>query len=81
MGGILFRGLLHLKGKSVTGLDAKTILCEVEKEYSVKLDFFSVLNHLRHNKSPAISVLAFTGMILESLNVLVRTVDAMNGAA
>ena len=65
MGCILFRGLLRLKGKSVGGLDTKTIIGEVEKEYGVKLQSFSILNDLRHNKKPlTISASSFADTIL-----------------
>jgi len=81
MGCILFRGLLRLKGKSVTDLDAKNIIGETEKEYGVALESFLVLNDLRHNKKPLpTSASSFTAAILESLNALIIIVDAMDGA-
>ena len=82
MGGILFRGLLRLKGKSVSAYDTKTILAETKKEYGVTLDSFLVLNELRHNKTP-LPILAsiFADTLLEALNALITKVDAMDGAA
>jgi len=79
-GGVLFRGLLRLKGKSVTGLDSETTIAIVEKEYGVSLEAFSALNCLRQNKkiSP-IKPTAFAETLLEALGVLVQKVDAMEG--
>ena len=82
MGNILFRGLLRLKGKSVIGMDYQTILSETEKEYNVPLTSFLVLNDLRYNKKPlTMSASSFSDSILESLNALIRIVDAMDGDA
>ena len=80
MGGILFRGLLRLKGKSVSGLDIKAILAEAEKEYGVKLESFSLLNDLRYNKKPLVMpASSFADSILEPLNILIKEVDGMDG--
>ncbi|MCL2007354.1 MAG: hypothetical protein FWG77_04645 [Treponema sp.] len=80
MSGILFRGLLRLKGKSIGGLDADAIIKETEKEYGVKLESFSTLNDLRYNKKPlTMSASSFADTILEPLNALIKIVDAMDG--
>ena len=82
MGGILFRGLLRLKGKDISGLDAQAIIGETEKAYGVPLESFAMLNELRHNKKPlTIAASAFADTILEPLNALIRIVDAMDGGA
>jgi predicted nucleotidyltransferase len=79
-GRVLFRGLLRLKGKSVTGLDAETTIAEVEKEYSVSLDGFSVLDRLRQGKKiHPLTPTAFAETLLEALGSLVQKVDAMDG--
>ena len=82
MGGILFRGLLRLKGKNTSGLDAQTVIIEAQKAYGVSLESFSVLNDLRHNNKPlTIAASAFADTILEPLNALIRIVDALDGGA
>jgi predicted nucleotidyltransferase len=79
-GGVLFRGLLRLKGKSVTGLDAETTIAEVEKEYSVSLEGFFVLNSLRQGKKIyPLTPTAFAETLLEALGSLVQKVDDMDG--
>jgi len=83
-GGILFRGLLRLKGKNVTGLDAETAIALVEKEYGVSLEAFSALNRLRQSKKisllkPTVTPTAFAETLLEALGGLVQKVDAMEG--
>jgi predicted nucleotidyltransferase len=79
-GGVLFRGLLRLKGKSVTDLDAEAAIALVEKEYGVSLEAFSVLNRLRQNKKfHPLKPTAFAETLLEALGVLVQKVDAMEG--
>jgi predicted nucleotidyltransferase len=79
-GGVLFRGLLRLKGKSVADLDAEAAIALVEKEYGVSLEAFSDLNRLRQNKKiHPLKPTAFAETLLEALGVLVRKVDAMNG--
>jgi predicted nucleotidyltransferase len=82
--GVLFRGLLRLKGKSVTGLDAEATIALVEKEYGVSLESFSALNRLRQSKktrplTPTVKPTAFAEKLLEALGVLVQKVDAMEG--
>jgi predicted nucleotidyltransferase len=79
-GGVLFRGLLRLKGKSVTGLDTEAAIALVEKEYGVSLKAFSALNRLRQSKkiSPQ-KPTAFAETLLEALGVLVQKADAMEG--
>ncbi|MCL1817307.1 MAG: nucleotidyltransferase domain-containing protein [Spirochaetaceae bacterium] len=82
IGGVLFRGLLRLKGKSARGMDAETVIAAAAKEYGVPPEGFSVLNSLRHSKklkAPAAS--AFADMLLEPLKGLARAVDAMDGPA
>ena len=80
LGGVLFRGLLRLKGKSVTGLDAETAIAETEKEYKVSLEGFSVLNRLRRTKKiRPLTASSLADMLLEPLSTLVHEVDAMNG--
>ena len=82
MGGILFRGLLRLKGKIVSGLDINAILDETEKEYGIRLNSFSVLNDMRYNKKPlTMPASSFAETILEPLNALIKIVDAMDGDA
>jgi len=83
-GGVLFRGLLRLKGKGVTGLDAEATIALVAKEYGVSLEAFSALNRLRQSKKisqlkPTVTPTAFTETLLETLGVLVQKVDAMEG--
>jgi len=79
-GGVLFRGLLRLKGKSVTGLDAEAAIALVEKEYGVSLEAFSALNRLRQSKRiGSQKPTAFAETLLEALGVLVQKVDAMEG--
>ena len=78
MGNILLRGLLRLKKVNVSGLDNNAILAEVEKQYGVTLNAFSVLNQHRQSKKPFIPAASvFAGMLLEPLQALVRTVDGM----
>jgi predicted nucleotidyltransferase len=78
LGGILFRGLLRLKGISVTGLDAKAAIALVEKEYGVSLEGFSDLNSLRQRKKPRpLAATAFAEKLLDALGVLVQKVDVM----
>ena len=80
LGGVLFRGLLRLKGKSVTGLDAETAIVETEKEYKVSLEGFSVLNRLRQTKKiQSLAASSLAEMLLEPLSALVHEVDAMDG--
>jgi hypothetical protein len=79
LGGVLFRGLLRLKGISVSGLDAETVIANVEKEYGVSLGCFTVLNHLRQGKKlHPFSAAAFAETLLEALSALVQKVDAMD---
>jgi hypothetical protein len=79
-GGVLFRGLLRLKGKSVTGLDAEAVIALVEKEYGVSLEAFSALNRLRQRKKIGPQKpTAFAETLLEALGALVQKVDAMEG--
>jgi predicted nucleotidyltransferase len=79
-GALLFRGLLRLKGKSFTGLDAEATIALVEKEYGVSLESFSALNRLRQNKKIyPLKPTAFAETLLEALGVLVQKVDAMDG--
>ena len=82
MGNILLRGLLRLKKVNVSGLDNKAILAEVEKQYGVTLEAFSVLNQHRQGKKPFMpTASAFADTLLEPLKALVRAVDAMDGGA
>ena len=83
-GGVIFRGLLRLKGKSVNGLDAEAIIALVEKEYGVSLEAFSTLNRLRQSKKisqlkPTVTPTAFAETLLDAIGVLVQKVDAMEG--
>jgi len=79
-GGVLFRGLLRLKGKSVTGLDAEAVIALVEKEYGVSLEAFTALGRLRQSKKiHPLKPTAFAETLLEALTVLVRKVDSMEG--
>jgi len=79
-GALLFRGLLRLKGKSVTDLDTEATIALVEKEYGVSLEAFSVLKRLRQNKKiHPLKPTAFAETLLEALGVLVQKVDAMDG--
>jgi len=78
LGGVLFRGLLRLKGKSVIGIDDEATIALVEKEYAVSLEGFSVLNSLRQRKKiQPLAATAFAEKLLDGLGVLVRIVDAM----
>jgi len=80
LGGVLFRGLLRLKGKSVAGLDTEATITIVEKEYGVLLEGFSDLNSLRQSKkNRPLAATAFAEKLLEALVVLVQKVDAMEG--
>jgi predicted nucleotidyltransferase len=80
LGGVLFRGLLRLKGKSVAGLDAEAAIALVEKEYGVSLEAFSVLNSLRQSKKIRLfTATAYAEKLLEALAELVRKVDAIDG--
>ena len=82
MGGVLFRGLLRLKGKSVGGLDGEAILGEVEKEYGVSLEGFANLNRLRKSKKlKTVKASALADSLIEPLKALVRAVDAMGRGA
>jgi len=79
-GALIFRGLMRLREKSVTGLDAEATIALVEKEYGVSLEAFSVLNRLRQDKKiHPLKPTAFAETLLEALCVLVRKVDAMDG--
>jgi len=79
-GGVLFRGLLRLMGKSVTGLDTEATIALVEKEYGVSLEAFSALNRFRQSKKiHPLRPTAFAETLLEALGVLVQKVDAMEG--
>jgi predicted nucleotidyltransferase len=79
LGGVLFRGLLRLKGISFSGLDAETVIAGVEKEYIVSLEGFTVLNRLRQGKKlHSRSSTAFAETLLEALGALVQKVDAMD---
>jgi len=78
-GALIFRGLLRLKEKSVTGLDAEATIALVEKEYGVSLESFSALTHLRQiKKIHPLKPTAFAETLLEALGVLVQKVDAMD---
>jgi len=78
LSGVLFRGLLRLKGKSIVDLDAEAAIALVEKEYGVSLEGFSVLNSLRQSKKiRPLAATAFAEKLLEALAVLVQIVDAM----
>ena len=80
LGGVLFRGLLRLKGKNVSGMDAQSIFAKVETEYRVSLEGFSALNRMRQSKKkPAMAASALANMLLEPLMSLIATVDAMEG--
>jgi len=80
LGGVLFRGLLRLKGKNVIGSDNETTLALVEKEYNVSLEGFSALNRLRQAKKIRdFSASSLVDTLLEPLTALVHTVDTMNG--
>ena len=82
LGGVLFRGLLRLKGKSVAGLAAETTIAEVEKEYGLSLEGFSALNRLRQSKkSEPLNAAAFAETLLKALAELVRKVDALDRKA
>ena len=82
IGNILLRGLLRLKKVDVCGIDNKAIITEVEKQYGVELEAFSLLNDFRQSKKnlPA-TASAFADTLLEPLKALVRAVDAMDGGA
>jgi predicted nucleotidyltransferase len=81
LGRILFRGLLRLKRKSVTGMGAETILDEAAKEYGVSLEGFSVLNRLRQSQMPvSFTASSLADSLIEPLKALVRAVDAMEGS-
>jgi len=78
LGGVLFRGLLRLKGKSIADLDAEAAIALVEKEYGVSLEGFSALNSLRQSKKiQPLAATAFAEKLLDALGVLVQIVDAM----
>jgi predicted nucleotidyltransferase len=82
LGAALFRGLLRLKGKNVAGLDAESVAAQVESEYKVSLEGFSVLNRLRQNKKfRPLTALGLTEMLLAPLASLIKTVDAMDKGA
>jgi predicted nucleotidyltransferase len=77
LGGVLFRGLLRLKGKNIADLDAEAAIALVEKEYGVSLEGFSVLNNLRQSKKiQPLAATAFAEKLLDGLGVLVQIVDA-----
>ena len=79
LGGVLFRGLLRLKGKNVSGMDSEAIIEEVEKEYKISLQSFSILNRMRQNKKPGpFPVLTLADTLLEPLSSLVHAVDSMD---
>jgi hypothetical protein len=79
LGAILFRGLLRLKEKNAAGLNAEAVFAQVETEYNVSLEAFSVLNRLRQDKKfRPITALTVAEMLLEPLVSLVKTVDAMD---
>ena len=80
IGYVLLRGLLRLKKIDCGGLDNKTILTEVEKEYGVKLDAFSVLDQQRQGKKPPMPAASvFADRLIEPLKALVCAVDALDG--
>jgi len=80
LGGVLFRGLLRLKGKNVIGMDTETTLALVEKEYNVSLEGFSTLNCLRQAKKvKPFTAASLVDKLLEPLTTLVHAVDTMNG--
>jgi len=80
LGGVLFRGLLRLNGKSDAGLNAEETIALVEKEYGVSLEGFSDLNSLRQRKKIRfITATTFAEKLLNALGVLVQKVDAMEG--
>ena len=81
IGTILFRGLLRLKKKAVSGIDTKAIISNVEKEYGVDLNSFTILNDPGKNKILLMKGASkFAGTIIEPLKILVRAVDAMDSA-
>jgi len=80
LGGVLFRGLLRLKGKNASSIDADAVLALTEKEYNVSLEGFATLNRLRQSKKlMSISASSLAEMLLEPLTALVHTVDSMDG--
>ena len=79
LGGILFRGLLRLKGKNVSGMDTDAIIEEVEKEYKVSLQSFSILNRMRQNKkNTPFPALSLADTLLLPLTSLIKAVDSMD---
>ena len=82
IGNILLRGLLRLKKVNVNCLDNRAIIAEVEKQYGVVLEAFSVLNQHRQSNKPFVpTASAFAETLLEPLKALVRAVDAMDGGS
>ena len=80
LGAVLFRGLLRLKEKNVAGMDAQSIFAQVEAEYKVSLEGFSVLNRMRQKKKlPSLAASSLADMLLEPIMSLIHTVDAMEG--
>ena len=82
LGGVLFRGLLRLKGRSVIGLDNEAVIAAAAKEYGIPLEGFSALYRLRQSrKTKPREAAALAGDLLEPLKALARTVDAMDAGA
>ena len=80
IGGVLLRGLLRLKGKNVSSLDAGAVLAAVAKEYGIPLEGLSSLNRLRQSKkSNPLAAAALADTLLEPLKALTRAVDTMDG--
>ena len=79
LGAVLFRGLLRLKDKNAAGLDVESVFAQVESEYKISLEGFSLLNSLRQSKkNNSVKALTVVDMLLQSLTSLVKTVDAMD---